>query len=100
MDSENHLSDSISSQVMFNWLYSIFSVAPTQADIHEQWVARRNLKHHFDFLVETEAMLEDLDRKAEAADYKSFDLMQRARLKRNIGEVSKCHLAVIRNVTH
>jgi hypothetical protein len=52
-------------------------------------VVCRNLKHHFDFLAEIEAMLENLDRKAEAADYKNFDLMQRVRLKRNIGEVSK-----------
>jgi len=72
---------------MLHWLYSFFST--TQADINKQWVAHKNLNHHIDILAKTEAMLEDLNRKGEATDYKNFDTMEHARLNRDIGEVSR-----------
>jgi hypothetical protein len=74
---------------MLDWLYSVFSTTPTQADINKQWVARKNLNHHFNIFAKTEATLEDLNRKCEATDYKNLDTMERARLNRDIGEVSK-----------
>jgi len=77
------------SQVMLDWLYSFFSITPTQADITGQWVAHKNLNHHFDILAKMEAMLEDLNRKGEATDYKNLDMMECARLNRDIGEVSR-----------
>jgi len=45
---------------MIDWLYLFFSTTPTQADINKQWVACKNLNHHFDILAKMEAMLEDL----------------------------------------
>jgi hypothetical protein len=74
---------------MLDWLYLFFSTTPTQADINKQWVACKNLNHHFDILAKMEAMLEDLNRKGEATDYKNLNTMERARLNRDIGEVSR-----------
>jgi hypothetical protein len=61
---------------------------PTPADTNKQWIACKNLNHHFDILAKMEAMLEDLNRTGEATDYKNLDMMECAQLNGDIGDVS------------